>query len=217
LLKRLFDFTAALAAVIVLSPVMIVTALLVRIYLGSPVLFRQVRPGLHGKTFGIFKFRSMRNANGPDGLPLSDAERLPPFGKRIRELSLDELPQLLNVIKGDMSLVGPRPLLVEYMPYYSAEQARRHHVRPGITGWAQINGRNSLSWEERFRLDVWYVDNSSFWLDLKILALTVIKIIKREGSNALETSDLPRFHLQQQAAMAAAEPAATSTSGGATS
>ena len=184
MLKRLFDFLMALFGLVALSPVLAILAWQIRKKLGSPVLFRQTRPGLHGKPFQMVKFRTMRDAIGPDGQPLPDAERMTPFGSFLRSASLDELPELWNVLKGDMSLVGPRPLLMEYLPLYSPEQARRHEVRPGVTGWAQINGRNALSWEEKFRLDVWYVDNRSFWLDLKILALTVKKVFVREGISA---------------------------------
>ena len=184
MLKRLFDFLMAVFGLVVLSPVLAILAWQIRKKLGSPVLFRQTRPGLHGQPFQMVKFRTMRDAIGPDGQPLPDSERMTPFGSFLRSASLDELPELWNVLKGDMSLVGPRPLLMEYLPLYSPEQARRHEVRPGVTGWAQINGRNALSWEEKFRLDVWYVDNQSFWLDLKILALTVKKVFVREGISA---------------------------------
>jgi sugar transferase EpsL len=180
-MKRIFDMLSALMGLIVLSPVLVVTAILVRIKLGSPVLFTQQRPGLLGQPFYVYKFRTMTEQRGADGLFLPDEVRLTPFGKLMRRLSLDELPQLLNVIKGDLSLVGPRPLLMQYLPLYSPEQARRHEVRPGITGWAQVNGRNAISWEEKFVLDVWYVDHQSFWLDLKILWMTFNKVFKREG------------------------------------
>jgi len=180
-LKRLFDFFAALAGILLLSPVLLVLAVLVRRKLGFPVFFKQQRPGVNGKIFTMYKFRTMTDARNEEGNLLPDENRLPPFGKFLRSTSLDELPELINVLKGDMSLVGPRPLLVQYLPRYSTFQARRHEVRPGITGWAQINGRNALSWEEKFALDVWYVDNASFTLDLKILWMTVEKIIKREG------------------------------------
>jgi lipopolysaccharide/colanic/teichoic acid biosynthesis glycosyltransferase len=182
--KRLFDLILACVLMMVLAPILGALVVLIRVRLGSPVLFRQTRPGLHGKPFQMVKFRTMRDAVGPDGQPLPDSERMTPFGSFLRSASLDELPELWNVLKGDMSLVGPRPLLMEYLPLYSPEQARRHEVRPGVTGWAQINGRNALSWEEKFRLDVWYVDNQSFWLDLKILALTVKKVFVREGISA---------------------------------
>ena len=182
--KRLVDFVASALGLLLLAPAIALLAWQIRRKLGSPVLFRQTRPGLHGKPFQMVKFRTMRDATGPDGQPLPDADRMTPFGSFLRSASLDELPELWNVLKGDMSLVGPRPLLMEYLPLYSPEQARRHEVRPGVTGWAQINGRNALSWEEKFRLDVWYVDNQSFWLDLRILALTVKKVFVREGISA---------------------------------
>lgn len=180
-MKRIFDILSALMGLVILSPVLIATAIMVRIRLGSPVLFRQKRPGLHTQPFYVYKFRTMTDQRDVDGSLLPDEERLTPFGKLLRRLSLDELPQLLNVIKGDLSLVGPRPLLMQYLPLYSPEQARRHEVRPGITGWAQVNGRNALSWEEKFKLDVWYVDHQSFWFDLKILLMTFAKVFKREG------------------------------------
>jgi len=183
-MKRVFDLLIVLMIVTVLALPMLLLAAMVRIKLGAPVLFRQVRPGKDSLPFEMIKFRTMRDAFGADGRPLPDAERMTAFGQLLRASSLDELPELWNVIKGDMSLVGPRPLLMEYLPLYSPEQARRHEVRPGVTGWAQINGRNALSWEEKFRLDVWYVDNQSFWLDLKILALTVKKVFVREGISA---------------------------------
>lgn len=184
MLKRLFDILGAVLGFLILLPIIVTLAWQVRRKLGSPVLFRQTRPGLHGKPFQLIKFRTMRNAIGLDGRPLPDSERMTSFGSFLRSASLDELPELWNVLKGDMSLVGPRPLLMEYLPLYSLEQARRHELRPGVTGWAQVNGRNALSWDEKFRLDVWYVDNHSFWLDLKILALTVKKVFVREGISA---------------------------------
>ena len=184
MLKRLFDILGAVLGLLILLPIIVTLAWQVRRKLGSPVLFRQTRPGLHGKPFQLIKFRTMRNAIGLDGRPLPDSERMTSFGSFLRSASLDELPELWNVLKGDMSLVGPRPLLMEYLPLYSLEQARRHELRPGVTGWAQVNGRNALSWDEKFRLDVWYVDNHSFWLDLKILALTVKKVFVREGISA---------------------------------
>ena len=180
-IKRSFDMMSALLGLIAISPVLIVTAILVRIKLGSPVLFKQQRPGFHAKPFYVYKFRTMTDQRDAAGQLLSDAVRLTPFGKMLRKLSLDELPQLLNVVKGDVSLVGPRPLLMQYLPLYSPEQARRHEVRPGITGWAQVNGRNAISWEEKFKLDVWYVDNQSFLLDVKILWMTFNKVFRREG------------------------------------
>lgn len=183
-MKRFFDFIVAFLALLILSPVILIMALLVRIKLGTPVLFKQARPGLNAKTFSILKFRSMKDAVDNKGNILPDSERLTPFGKKLRATSLDELPGLFNVLKGDMSLVGPRPLLVQYLPLYNAEQARRHNVRPGITGWAQVNGRNAISWDQKFKLDIWYVDNRSFLLDLKILLLTVKKVLVREGISA---------------------------------
>lgn len=179
--KRLFDLIASILALIVLSPVMGLTALLVRINLGGPVLFRQQRPGYKGRPFHIFKFRTMADRFAPDGSLLPDSERLGRFGRVLRSTSLDELPELFNILRGEMSVVGPRPLLMEYLPLYSAEQARRHDMPPGLTGWAQVHGRNALSWQDKFRLDVWYVDNWSFWLDLKIIFLTLAKVFQREG------------------------------------
>ena len=184
MIKRLMDVIAASAALLLLSPAIICVAVLVHIKLGSPVFFRQVRPGLHGKSFNMIKFRTMLDAVDAQGNPLPDEVRLTSFGKLLRSTSLDELPGLWCVLKGDMSLVGPRPLLVEYLPLYSAEQARRHEVKPGITGWAQVNGRNAISWVQKFELDVWYVDNQSFWLDIKILFLTVWKVLSRKDISA---------------------------------
>lgn len=181
--KRLFDLTLALLALMLLSPVLLFTALAVRLGLGKPVLFRQPRPGYKGRIFTLYKFRTMRDAFALDGTPLPDAQRLTPLGRFLRATSLDELPELFNVLKGEMSLVGPRPLLVKYLPLYTPEQMRRHDVLPGITGWAQVNGRNALSWQDKFRLDVWYVDHWSLWLDVKILILTVWKVLRREGIN----------------------------------
>jgi lipopolysaccharide/colanic/teichoic acid biosynthesis glycosyltransferase len=192
-LKRLFDFTAAFVALLVLAVPFAVLALLVRQRLGSPVLFRQVRPGLHGRPFEMIKFRTMTDDRLPDGTLMPDGERLTRFGRWLRATSLDELPELWNVVRGDMSLVGPRPLLMSYLSLYSTFQARRHEVRPGITGWAQVNGRNAVSWEERFRLDVWYVENRSFLLDLKILAMTVRTAVLREGISAPGEATMSRF------------------------
>ena len=192
-MKRLLDFFVAAIVLAVLSFPLMALALLVRHRLGSPVFFRQTRPGLHGKPFQMIKFRTMRNTVGPDGQPLPDSERMTPFGRLLRSASLDELPELWNVLRGDMSLVGPRPLLMEYLPLYTPEQARRHQVRPGITGWAQVNGRNALSWEDKFRLDVWYVDRQSLWLDLRILWLTLRKVLAREGISANGEATMPRF------------------------
>nr|WP_317199882.1 sugar transferase [uncultured Psychrobacter sp.] len=193
MLKRLFDITASSVALVVLSPVYIITAYKVRQQLGSPVLFRQTRPGLYGKPFKMIKFRTMKEAIDAKGNPLPDEARLTSFGHMLRNMSLDELPELWNVIKGDMSLVGPRPLLMEYMPLYNDEQLRRHHVRPGITGYAQINGRNAISWDEKFALDIWYVDNQSFWLDTKILFKTFKKVIVKDGINADGEATMSKF------------------------
>jgi len=192
-LKRLFDLVSASLALLLLFPVLLLVAWLVHRRLGSPVLFRQVRPGLHGKPFEMVKFRTMRDAVDTEGNALPDAERLTPFGRFLRSTSLDELPELWNVIKGDMSLVGPRPLLMEYLSLYSAEQARRHEVRPGITGWAQVNGRNAVSWPEKFALDIWYVDNRSLLLDIRILFLTIKKVFVREGISAEGEATASRF------------------------
>ncbi|WP_392352686.1 sugar transferase [Pseudoalteromonas rhizosphaerae] len=183
-MKRLFDFLVALCAILTLLPVIIVVAVLIRFKLGSPILFTQDRPGLNGQIFKMMKFRTMLDGKDKQGNLLPDDERMTQFGAFLRSTSLDELPGLFNVLKGDMSLVGPRPLLVQYLPLYSTEQARRHNVRPGITGWAQVNGRNAISWEQKFKLDVWYVDNQSFLLDFKILLLTVKKVFVREGISA---------------------------------
>lgn len=180
MMKRLMDIAGALCGLLMLGPVILLLAVLVRVKLGSPVLFRQVRPGMDGRAFEMAKFRTMTDARDASGDLLPDADRLTGFGQFLRSSSLDELPELWNVLKGDMSLVGPRPLLMEYLPLYSPRQARRHEVRPGITGWAQINGRNALSWEEKFELDVWYVENRTLWLDIKILFLTVWKVVKRD-------------------------------------
>lgn len=174
-------------------PIFLVVAVLVRSNLGSPIFFRQNRPGLHGVVFEMVKFRSMKDTFDKKGMALPDSERLTSFGEKLRSLSLDELPGLWNVLKGDMSLVGPRPLLVEYLKLYSKDQARRHEVKPGITGWAQVNGRNAISWEEKFNLDVWYVDNQSLWLDMKIIWLTVKKVIVRDGISAEGESTMPKF------------------------
>jgi sugar transferase EpsL len=179
--KRIFDLLAATLGLLIISPVLLIVALLVRIRHGSPVLFGQKRPGLRGGPFQIYKFRTMTNARAADGSLLPDEHRLTPLGRFLRASSLDELPELFNVLRGEMSLVGPRPLLMQYLDRYSPEQARRHEVLPGITGWAQVNGRNALTWEDKFKLDVWYVDHWSFWLDLKILFLTISKVFKREG------------------------------------
>lgn len=191
--KRFFDIVASVAGLILLSPVIAIVAYLIRKRLGSPILFRQVRPGLGGKPFEMIKFRTMRDAFDANGNPLPDSERMTDFGRFLRSSSLDELPELWNVIKGDMSLVGPRPLLMEYLPLYDEVQIRRHDARPGVTGWAQINGRNALSWEEKFKFDVWYVDNQSLWLDLKIILLTIKKVLIRDGISAEGEVTMTRF------------------------
>lgn len=191
--KRLLDIIIAAAALVLLSPVLLLLAWQIRRKLGTPVLFRQVRPGRGGIPFVMYKFRTMRDAEDKNGRPLPDAERLTPFGRKLRAASLDELPELWNVLKGDMSLVGPRPLLMEYLPLYNAEQRRRHLVRPGITGWAQVNGRNAISWPEKFRLDLWYVENRSLLLDIKILFLTVKKVLDRSGINSEGEATAAKF------------------------
>lgn len=193
MIKRLFDLFASFFGLLVLSPVIAIVAWKIRKNLGSPVLFKQVRPGKGGKPFQMVKFRTMRDAVDAAGNPLPDSERLTPFGNWLRSTSLDELPELWNVLIGDMSLVGPRPLLMEYLPLYNAEQYRRHEVRPGVTGWAQVNGRNAISWEEKFKLDVWYVNNQSFWLDIKILWLTVKKVLVRDGISAEGEATMSKF------------------------
>jgi lipopolysaccharide/colanic/teichoic acid biosynthesis glycosyltransferase len=181
MMKRALDLTLAAGAMLVLSPVLAAVAIALRLSEGGPIFFRQERPGMHGRPFTMLKFRTMRDASGPDGQPLPDGERMNRLGRMLRATSIDELPALWNVLRGDMSLVGPRPLLMGYLPLYTEAQRRRHDVRPGITGWAQVNGRNALSWERRFRLDLWYVENRSFLLDLRILMLTVVKVFRREG------------------------------------
>ena len=192
-MKRFFDFTLALLGLLCLILPLIILTVLIRRKLGSPVFFRQVRPGLGGVPFQMVKFRTMTDAKGPDGKLLPDAERLTSFGRFLRSTSLDELPELWNVLKGDMSLVGPRPLLMEYLPLYTLEQARRHEARPGVTGWAQVNGRNAISWEDKFILDVWYVDNQSLWLDIKILWLTIKKVLIRDGISAAGEATMSKF------------------------
>lgn len=192
-LKRLIDFLASLVVLILFSPLILVTALLILTASGPPVLFRQERPGLDEKPFTLFKFRTMREVFDNSGQLLPDGERLTGIGKFLRKLSLDELPQMINVLKGEMSLVGPRPLLMRYLPLYNEEQRKRHRVKPGITGWAQVNGRNALTWEEKFQLDIWYVENQSLGLDLKILLMTVLKLFKREGISADGHATMPAF------------------------
>ncbi|WP_310649627.1 MULTISPECIES: sugar transferase [unclassified Colwellia] len=193
MIKSLIDRICSANALLIFAPVIIVLSVIVAIKLGRPVLFKQKRPGLHGKIFEIIKFRSMRDAIDQHGQSLPDSERLAPFGEKLRNTSLDELPGLWNVLIGNMSLVGPRPLLVEYLPLYSKVQSRRHDVKPGITGWAQVNGRNAISWEKKFELDVWYVDNQSFWLDIKILYLTVKKVFARSDINAAGEATMKKF------------------------
>ncbi len=193
ILKRLFDLLVAALALLLLALPLLVLIWFIRRKLGSPVLFRQIRPGFQGRPFTMVKFRTMTNERGADGALLPDAQRLTPFGRFLRASSLDELPELWNVLRGDMSLVGPRPLLMEYLPLYTPEQARRHEVRPGITGWAQVNGRNAISWEDKFALDVWYVDNRSMWLDVRILWLTVRKVLVRDGISAPGDATMPKF------------------------
>lgn len=193
MIKRVLDLFISSLGLLMLSPVIAIVAWLIRQRLGSPVLFRQARPGMDGRPFEMVKFRTMRDAMDPAGNPLPDSERMTPLGSFLRSSSLDELPELWNVLKGDMSLVGPRPLLMEYLPLYTPEQYRRHEARPGVTGWAQINGRNALSWDEKFALDVWYVDNRSLWLDLKIIFLTVKKVVMRDGISADGEVTMPKF------------------------
>lgn len=192
-MKRAFDIFGSIAALIVFAPVIAATWLAVRLFIGSPVLFRQLRPGLNGKPFQILKFRTMTDARGPDGTLLPDGDRLTRLGRFLRGSSLDELPELVNILRGEMSFVGPRPLLMQYLPLYTPSQARRHEVRPGLTGWAQIKGRNALNWEQKFALDVWYVDNRSLWLDLRIIALTAWKVIRRDGINQAGDATMPAF------------------------
>lgn len=193
MIKRLLDIVIASIALILLSPVYFIVARKVKKNLGSPVLFRQVRPGLHGKPFEMIKFRTMKDAVDANGNPLPDSERLTPFGKMLRATSLDEMPELWNVIKGDISIVGPRPLLMEYLPLYNEEQAKRHDVRPGITGYAQVNGRNAISWEKKFELDTWYVENQSLWLDFKIMLKTVKKVLAKDDISAEGEATMSKF------------------------
>ena len=193
ILKRALDFVLALVGLAVLSPVLILSALGIWFTMGTPIFYCQTRPGFHGRPFKMYKFRTMTEKNDGKGRLLPDADRLTSLGEFLRSSSLDELPELLNVLKGDMSLVGPRPLLMEYFPLYTKEQARRQEVKPGITGWAQVNGRNAISWEEKFKLDVWYVDHQSFWHDIKILWLTLIKVFKREGINQEGQTTMEKF------------------------
>lgn len=200
MLKRTFDFTASLLGLLLLSPILLLVSLLVWVKLGRPVFFTQVRPGLKGDPFKMIKFRTMTNETDEDGNLLPNEKRMTRFGNFLRSSSLDELPELFNVLKGDMSLVGPRPLLMDYLPYFTEEQMRRHDVKPGITGWSQVNGRNAIGWDKKLELDIWYVENRSFWLDLKILFLTVKKVFKREGITHDGEVSMPRFdeYVQQK-------------------
>jgi lipopolysaccharide/colanic/teichoic acid biosynthesis glycosyltransferase len=193
MLKRTFDFTASLLGLILLSPVLLGVSLLVWLKIGRPVFFTQVRPGMHGEPFKMMKFRTMTNETDEDGTLLPNEKRMTRFGSFLRSSSMDELPELLNVLKGDMSLVGPRPLLMDYLPYFTDEQQRRHEVRPGITGWAQVNGRNAIGWDRKLQLDIWYVGNQSFLLDLKILWMTLLKVVKRDGISHEGSATMPRF------------------------
>ena len=192
-IKRLIDLTVASLVLILFAPVMALVALAIRVTMGRPVFFRQIRPGYNTKSFTVYKFRTMREAYGLDGTPRPDAERLTRLGRLLRRTSLDELPQLWNILRGDLSLVGPRPLLMQYLPLYTPEQARRHDVKPGITGWAQVNGRNAISWEDKFSYDVWYVDHWSLWLDLKILILTLIKVTRQTGISQAGHATMQEF------------------------
>ena len=196
--KRMFDLGAAVAVALILTPLLLALAGIVRLFLGSPVLFRQLRPGYKGRPFTCLKFRTMTDRRDANGHLLSDAERLTPLGRFLRSTSLDEFPELINVIRGEMSLVGPRPLLMQYLERYTPEQMRRHQVKPGITGWAQINGRNAVSWEQKFAYDVWYVENQNFWLDLKILALTPWKTLRRQGISNEGHVTMPEFMVNRQ-------------------
>lgn len=193
IIKRTFDVVVSASLLLILSPIIWLVSRQIAKHLGSPVIFKQKRPGLHGVVFEMIKFRSMRDATNEQGELLPDSERLTPFGKKLRNSSLDELPGLLNVLKGHMSLVGPRPLLVEYLPLYTSEQSKRHNVKPGITGWAQINGRNALTWERKFELDIWYVSHQSFWLDMKILLLTIKKVFTQSDINADGEATMKKF------------------------
>lgn len=197
-MKRTLDILGAGIGLVLFGPLLAYIVWLISRDVGSPTIFRQIRPGKHGVAFQMVKFRTMRDASGPDGTPLSDSERMSPLGTKLRATSLDELPELWNVLKGEMSLVGPRPLLMEYLSLYSDEQSRRHEVRPGVTGWAQVNGRNAISWEEKFALDVWYVDNRTIWLDFKIIWMTVKKVLVREGISAEGEATMTKFKGQKK-------------------
>lgn len=193
MLKRFFDIVISVISLVLLSPILIVISFLVAYKLGRPILFRQVRPGLHRNPFYLIKFRTMTNERDSNGRLLPNEQRMTSFGKFLRSSSLDELPELINVLKGEMSIVGPRPLLMDYLPYFTEEQDKRHKVKPGITGWSQVNGRNAIDWDVKLALDVWYVENQSFWLDLKILWMTLFKVIKREGITYENHATMPRF------------------------
>lgn len=193
MLKRLFDITVAALLLTLFLPIIALICLLIRFNMGSPILFRQTRPGLYGNFFEIYKFRTMSEKVDASGIALPDGARLNGLGRFLRKTSLDEIPQLFNVLNGDMSLVGPRPLLIEYLPLYSPEQAKRHHVKPGITGWAQVCGRNTISWQDKFSLDVWYVENTSFMVDMKILCMTALKVLRRDGINASDADTMKKF------------------------
>jgi sugar transferase EpsL len=196
MIKRVLDLLIGILAFVILSPFMITIALLIRVLQGGSVLYKQIRPGLRGRPFTIKKFRTMTDCRDGQGCLLPDSERLTSLGRFLRAISLDELPEIINVIKGEMSIVGPRPLLMQYLERYTAEQMRRHEVKPGITGWAQVNGRNAITWEEKFKLDVWYVDHRSFWLDLKIIAMTLSKVLRREGINQPGQATMEKFNPQ---------------------
>jgi sugar transferase EpsL len=193
MMKRAFDLLAGIILIILSAPFLLILAMTVRLFMGSPIMFRQTRPGLGGRPFNLLKFRTMSNLVNDEGVLLPDEKRLTNFGRFMRKYSLDELPQLINVVKGDISFVGPRPLLMQYLERYTPKQARRHEVKPGITGWAQVNGRNAVSWEEKFELDIWYVDNQTFWLDIKILWLTLMKVLKAEGISGEGSATMREF------------------------
>ena len=193
-MKRITDLLFSISAVVFFSPFLLILTSIILMRIGPPVFFKHLRPGKHSKPFRMYKFRTMTNEKRKDGKLLKDEERLTTFGKILRETSMDELPELFNILKGDMSIVGPRPLLMRYLDRYTSEQARRHEVKPGLTGWAQVNGRNAISWEEKFKLDVWYVDHQSFWLDMKIILMTIKKVLKREGINAAGEATMPEFN-----------------------
>tara|TARA_Y100000768_G_C23863683_1_gene626978 strand:- start:358 stop:954 length:597 start_codon:yes stop_codon:yes gene_type:complete len=193
IIKRCFDLSCSLIGLLLIVPILLTFSILIKKYMGSPIIFKQFRPGINGTPFNFYKFRTMKNRRQDNGKSFSDEDRLTTLGKFLRKMSLDELPSLWNVLKGDMSLVGPRPLLMEYLPLYSERQMIRHKIKPGITGWAQINGRNTISWEEKFELDIWYVQNQSFWLDLKIILITIWKVLKQEGISHKQFATMPKF------------------------